>query len=218
MYQLLSYPLTEETPLYGDTPKVSFTPLKEMAKGHSCNTALVSFCNHSGTHIDAPLHFSKEGLSVTDFNIENYIFTKPFILHCPKSSAQMVTDQDVIPFQKQIENCDALLIKTGFSAHRENDTYRTHNPGISPSLAKYLMETFSNLKLVGIDCISVSSFQNREAGRETHRLFLDNNKRPMILLEDLNLEAVDIIETLYVIPLLLKGLDGAPATVFAKIN
>ena len=35
--------------------------------GDSCNTMHLSFPNHSGTHIDFPCHFDKDGKNLNDY-------------------------------------------------------------------------------------------------------------------------------------------------------
>ncbi len=219
-YKILSYPLEQETPLYGDTPKIQFVPLKSIAKGDSSNTTFVSFCTHSGTHIDVPLHFSSQGFSITDFTIEDFIFHSPFLLTCPKEPGTLVEINDILKYEEMLIKCDILLIRTLFSRFRGKEIYRTQNPGISSLLAKFIVDRFKNIRAIGIDSISISSYQHRPMGRETHQIFLerDSNYPPMIIIEDLYLENLNQLEKLFVIPLFLKGLDGSPVTVFAQIK
>lgn len=220
MYKLLSYSLDHETPLYGFTPKIQFAPLRSISKGDTSNTTLITLCTHSGTHIDAPLHFARQGRSITDFGIADFIFHSPLLIHCPKDPGSLVKVQDIMPYEKELSTCDILLIRTDFSRFRGQEIYRTHNPGLCPSLARYIISQFQNIRAIGIDTISVSSYQNRDLGKETHQIFLtdDKDKSSMILVEDLCLDGLDYIEKLFVIPLMLKGLDGSPATVFAQIS
>ena len=39
----------------------------QIFKGDSCNTLILSFPNHVGTHIDLPCHFDPNGKSLSDF-------------------------------------------------------------------------------------------------------------------------------------------------------
>ncbi len=220
MYLLLSYPLTERTPLYGDTPAVNFTPLKEIRKNDSCNTTYVSFCTHSGTHIDAPLHFSQNDRSVTDFSIQEYIFEKPLLIDCPKDPGTLITKENILPWEFQLLDCDLLLIRTGFSKFRGQDIYRTHNPGLSPCLAEHVVANCPNVRAIGLDSISVSSFQQRQIGRQTHQILLSqkDKKRSLLIIEDMKLpDDAKVFKKVFVIPTLLDGLDGAPTTVFAEL-
>ena len=46
-----------------DGPKM--TPLRRIAKGDAANVSLVTFGNHTGTHVDPPVHFI-EGAGTVD--------------------------------------------------------------------------------------------------------------------------------------------------------
>ena len=89
----------------------------------------------------------------------------------------------------------------------------------SPNFAVALRSCFPELRVLGFDSISLSSFAHRKIGREAHKTFLDHH-RPILLLEDMDLCMVDNIITLkqvIVAPLRVDGADGAPCTVFANI-
>jgi len=71
------------------------------------------------------------------------------------------------------------------------------------------------LKEVGIDWISISSYQNRLVGRNAHRAFLDPKGRnsPIAIIEDMDLSGnLSKLKQLFVFPLRLKSLDSAPCT------
>jgi kynurenine formamidase len=53
----LSYSLSENTPLFGNSKRLSLKADKRQQNGDSCNTMISSLPNHAGTHIDAPLTF-----------------------------------------------------------------------------------------------------------------------------------------------------------------
>ena len=57
---LLSYPLSIQTPIYGNGEKVIIDLDKQTKLGESCNTLRLAFSNHAGTHIDCPYHFSNQ--------------------------------------------------------------------------------------------------------------------------------------------------------------
>ena len=60
-YLYLSYFMDSNTPLYGGEKGINIKPLNQIKKGDSANTKLISFHNHSGTHIDYPNHFINGG-------------------------------------------------------------------------------------------------------------------------------------------------------------
>jgi kynurenine formamidase len=218
-YRLLSYPLNEKTPLYGDAKPLNITNERQIRKGNSCNTCMVSIFNHAGTHIDAPKHFVESGRSLSEYSINDFIFASPCVIECPKKDAELVLPEDL----KLTDNkCDILLVRTGFYRYRGEGRYRTHNPGISPEAAEWLRVKHPHIRAVGLDTISVSSFQNRDAGRKTHQIFLKNDGYPgdpMLLIEDLNLSGeIRNLKKVYAIPLFIEGVDSMSSTVVGFFN
>ena len=62
----LSYDLSAVDPLPHTIPPIKIEPYYEVQKD-GANVFLVTFANHSGTHVDAPHHVASHGLSLTDF-------------------------------------------------------------------------------------------------------------------------------------------------------
>src|SRR4026207_2016163 len=60
-------------PVYeGDAP-MKFDFLKDMRKGDGFTLSVLSLGAHSGTHIDAPMHFVREGASIDRLSLEPLI-------------------------------------------------------------------------------------------------------------------------------------------------
>ena len=217
-YILLSYPLSENTPLYGNTPPLEIMPDKSIINGESCNTSFLRIHNHSSTHVDAPNHFWDDGKRIADYNMDELSFHSPLVIDCPKSPREMINIKDLIGYKEKLSKCDILLLRTGFWKFRDKDIYRLENPGITPELADYIRSEFTNIRCVGLDSISVSSYPNRDIGRETHKIFLRKNKykgEPVLLLEDLDLskKGLDKLKTMLICPLMIENIDSAPCMV-----
>ena len=72
------------------------------------------------------------------------------------------------------------------------------------------------VQAIGMDWISVSSFENRELGRQAHRAFLnrDGEGHPVLIIEDMDLSAdLNGLREVWVAPLLVEGIDSAPCTI-----
>lgn len=193
-------------------------PDKNIMKGDSCNTSILKFHNHSGTHVDTPKHFWNEGRSIADYNIDDLIFSSPLVIDCPKSPKEMINIKDLTGFEKELGNCDILFLRTGFWKYRNKEIYRLENPGILPETADYIRSEFENIRCIGIDSISVSSYSNRELGRKAHSIFLKKNEytgEPVLLLEDLDLTRKDLdkLKTILICPLMIENIDSAPCMV-----
>lgn len=213
----LSHYLTNKTPLYGSTPAMKSETFTDLTKGDSSNTHIVQVHNHTGTHVDVAFHFRADGKKISDYPDQLWTFDRVMIADVPKLPDSMVSVDDIGRYESAIKNCDVLLIRTGHEKYRNDDpdTYRLHGPGIAPELALRL-RSHENLRAVGIDAISVTSFQHRQLGRETHRNFFspefpDN----FMLIEDMHLAGIPDIDQLIIEPYFWTGIDGSPVTILA---
>lgn len=217
-FRLLSYYLDRYTPLYGDTPAVKITYERQIKNGDSCNTAVITFQNHSGTHIDAPRHFFDSGRRISDFAIGDFVFCSPQVIDCPKRRNQLVMPGDL----KSLRKCDLLLIRTGFHRYRKRREYRLNNPGISPGAALLIRRRHPHIRAVGIDSISISAFKNRPRGRQAHKILLTEDHfpgRPVCLIEDMDLSGnLKNLKKVYVAPLYFKKIDSISCTVIGEIH
>ena len=220
-YLWLSYAISKNTPLYGGGKGLYSSRDNSLEAGDSCNTATWRFPNHLGTHVDAPRHFYDSGRTLDAIEPAFWVFSKIQLLEIsPQAGSNLVgTDQVLSRLSGEPE---LLLLKTGFCYRRQQREYWENNPGLEPGLAPALRERFPTLRAVGIDSISISSWQNRPLGREAHRAFLNPAQgRPLVLIEDMDLRRVKAgshISKIIVLPLLVKDADGAPCTVLAEIN
>ena len=233
---LFSYPLSKTTPFYGNSQSVSIRPSRSITAGDTANTSHLEFSNHSGTHIDAPYHFDEDGKKITDYTLDFWRCQKVLCIESPslpeaKEQLGILQFEDALEFvtegfKKTYEQensaleIEAILWKTGWCQRRGEDAYATAGPGIAAELAEYLREKFPNLRFLGFDLISLSSFANREAGREAHRAFLCH-ERPILPIEDMDLRNLpkkyDALQNLLISPLFIQEGDGAPVTVWAEI-
>ncbi len=221
-YILLSYVLQHDTPTYSRTPNLSTEPFQKIKDGHPCNTSLIHIHTHVGTHVDAPFHFSDAGKKITDYSIEELIFSHPLILNLPKNPAELITLEEIKHHQPSLHTCDIVLLQTGFWKYRDEERYRLQNPGIAPEVAEYIRTEFPNIRCVGIDSISVSSYRHRDLGRKTHEIFLKHKEYtsdPVLLVEDMDLSSNHLkrVAKVFVCPLFIKDLDGSPCTVLGAL-
>jgi len=89
-------------------------------------------------------------------------------------------------------------------------------PGIDPSLGILLRKEYPSIRAIGFDWISLSSYTNRELGREAHRIFLDPRKEgnPILVIEDMFLPwNMENLKQVLVAPLRVDGIDSSPCTI-----
>jgi len=204
----LSHIITKQTPLHGGKESVVLKSIKSISRGDSCNTMGFNLSNHSGTHVDAPLHFIEKGSSVTDYKAKDWIFEKIEIIEINNiEPGHIVSYKDI----NKAKDCDLLLIKTGFEKHRDSELYWEDSPGLDPKLANWIKSNCPSIKAVGVDFISISNLNNRELGRQAHRAFLGSN---IILIEDMKLSDIgNRVTSVIVLPLLVDKADASPCTV-----
>ena len=214
--EYLSYFISENTPLYGNGSGIKFLKDKEIVNGDSCNTMDIKFPNHAGTHIDLPYHFNQKGKTLNDYKPSFWCFNE---IHLLDISNDVTEKQIITPdlfYEIENKSLDLLLIKTGYGSHRGNNKYTLTPPGLSYQLPDFFRSNFPNLRCVGVDLISITSYANRAHGKKAHNTFLNPQKgEPIIIIEDMNLKISSKIKKVIVAPLLIDNADGTPCTVIA---
>ncbi len=210
----LSHTLDTKTPLYGGGSGINFIQEKSIENGDSCNTKLLQIPSHAGTHVDAPLHFVENGMAVEDYTPDEWFFSNPALIFLEPGKGELIKPDDINISRD--DKTDMILFCTPFEKFREKKIYWDENPGIAPEVADYLLEKCPDLKIIGMNFISISSFRHRDAGRMAHKAFLEKDIR---IIEDMHLLALkpgDIIEKVIVAPLRFQSGDGAPCSVIGR--
>lgn len=219
---LLSYPISEDTPIYGNGVPPQIKQDRRVENGDSCNTMQLNMSNHTGTHIDFPFHFDPKGKTICDYPVEFWLFDRIELIQFnePPMSGQIITKSDI----KQIVNpnfnalAEVVIIRTGWSQFRNKEKYWKTPPGIHSDVSDFLRNQFPTIKCLGMDLISISSFSNSMLGRESHRSFLNHN-HPILLIEDMDLNIIpkNGINNLLISPIYIKEADGSPCNVYCNI-
>ncbi len=219
--QYLSYILDSNTPTYGNRNSFKCEKKSDISKGDVANDSFISTTVHIGTHIDMPYHFFEDGQTIEDFHLDYFQFKNVlFIDFLPKN---LILQADLISLLKEVSNketFDLLIVKTGVCNKRDKDVFWKENYGFAPEVAEYLRVNFPNIRAIGFDSISVSSFAHRMIGREAHKAFL-NPKNPILLIEDMDLTALNTsskIKHISVVPMRIAKCDGLPCTIIAEVE
>jgi len=222
-YITLSYVLEETSPVHIGLKEPEMVRSNQIVDGKGYNTYLINVENHSGTHVDAPGHFLEDGRIISDYNLDELVFNSPIIVDIPKGPNELMKIWDVSKID--FNNADCILFRTGFEKFHENDPekYLTQNPGISPEVVYFIRKNLKNVRCIGIDCVSMSSYQNPQSGKEAHVNAFKKSKdfgEPLLLIEDMKLGNVKNgdLESIIVVPWQIKGIDSAPCTVVAKLK
>ena len=214
-YIYLSYFLDEKTPIYGGSKGIEIIDNSSIEKGDTANTKTLSFHNHSGTHIDFPNHFIQNGKKSDDYNANFWIFDNPYLIEVPVNEDELINlDQELL--NSIPSNTDFLIFNTGFYKLRNDIKFWKHNPGFSPEMAEKLKLQCPDLRVIAMDTISLTSFQNRKIGRIAHKKFLGDSN--LLIVEDIDLNELDSQpKKIMCFPLMVKGIDGSPVSIIAEI-
>jgi len=216
----LSYILDSKTPTYGNRNRFKQIKKSDILKGNIANDTSMSTTVHVGTHIDMPYHFYKDGQTIENYDADFWVFKKPLIIEIKQD--ELIVDKQLIKRLDNIEDIgyDILIVKTGICDIRSDRKFWEENYGFNGDIYDALIIKFPSIRVFGFDSISVSSFQHRMIGREAHQKFL-NPKRPILLLEDMDLRNIDeniAIREIIISPLRISNCDGLPCTVFGIID
>lgn len=216
----LSHILDNHTPTYGNRNKFNSVKKSDISNGDIANNTTIETTVHIGTHIDMPYHFFDDGQTIEDFSADFFCFKN--ILFLEIKPKELIIKDELLNELEKIQNkntYELLIVKTDICYKRGSQEFWESNYGFDPSIAEYLRINFLNIRVIGFDSISVSSFQNRMIGRKAHRAFL-NPKSPILLLEDMDLTKVDkntkFIQ-ITIAPLRIAKSDGLPCTVIGKL-
>jgi arylformamidase len=172
---------------------------------HEANVSFVHMSVHTGTHVDAPKHFFKEGKDVSEIPLEQLIGpAKVFHIH----NHNCITFREIrhLPIVKG----DRVLFKTRNSeANWARQPFMTDYVYLETNAALFLKNR--GVICIGVDYLSVSSGNNAE---EVHKILLENE---LLIIEGLNLANIDEgIYDMICLPLKIKDADGSPARVLLK--
>jgi arylformamidase len=219
----ISYPVTSGTPLYPGTPPLTQKSHRSIVNGDVSNHSLAGLSLHSGTHIDAPLHFCPHGAPVADVLGPENSYYPAYCWDIPRGIDQRITGNDLGSLDHPPHrDAQAILIRTGFCHIRGScpEDYAQKNPVIDPDIATFLRSAYPSLRLVGIDAISVANYLYKEQGQSCHREFLCGNP-PILILEDADL-ADDCLGqkpfTLTLFPVILDNIEATPVVAIAELS
>ena len=204
----------------------------EMPGGYYYASNRLEMAEHGGTHIDAPIHFAKGGLTLDQVPIERLVGAGVRIdvtAQCASDRDYLVTIQDFERWEAvhgRIQDRMILMLDTGFARFwpsrqqylgtelRGPEAVRAlHFPGLHPEAAAWLVRE-RKIKAVGIDTASIDYGQSTKF--ETHVALLSQNVPVFENLSDLrNLpnRGFGVIA----LPMKIAGGTGGPLRVIAVL-
>ncbi len=222
----LTHELYPEFPTYFGQPGFSMTPKFTYAE-HKFNLNEWSLNEHTGTHMDAPLHFSENGQSVAEVPVERLVVPLSVIDIREKAAGNadaVVTPDDIKAWTDANGSLPAggcVAMNSGWAAHVATDRFRNvgadekmHFPGFHIEATKMLLED-GNTVGMAVDTLSLDygpsgDFATHYAWLPTGRWGLENVA---------NLDAVPAAgATLVTGAPKMRGGTGGPCRLFALVQ
>jgi kynurenine formamidase/threonine dehydrogenase-like Zn-dependent dehydrogenase len=194
--------IRQEMVHYPGDPGVELKQTKHLDRGDPATVSQLSLGVHTGTHVDAPVHFIGGASGVDKFSIDVLIGPARVIEILDK---EVCTAQDLAAYD--IQAGERLLLRTSNSDRVwKVDAFIEDYAHLDTSAARMLAER--RVRMVGIDYLSIG---RGDEGPEVHRLLLEAG---VVIVEGLDLSRVKPgVYDVVCLPLKILGGDGAPARV-----
>jgi len=193
----ISVSIRERMPIYDANPGVRLERALSIPRGDTANVSRLELGVHTGTHLDAPLHFFENGADAASLPLEPLVglayVADATALHGP-------IDADSIRSCGIPDGAERVLLKTPNGRLWERDDFTRDFIRLDGAGARLIVER--GIRLIGLDYLSIGD-------AEAHRALLDAG---VLALEGLDLRHVAAgWYELLCLPLLVPGSDGAPA-------
>ena len=188
----------------GDGP-VKVERIRSMEKGERLNLSRLEMNAHTGTHLDAPVHFLRDGVGIDGIPLETLVGPARLV----SITGVREIGMDSLLNSGIPAGTRRLLIKTDNGRLLEKDEFDPDYAFITPDGARYLVQL--GIRLVGVDYFSIAQYGK---GDEVHRELLGAG---IAVIEGLDLREVPAGSyRLMAFPLRIRGADGAPARVILE--
>jgi len=188
-------------PQWPGDPSLSFERAKEQTKGDVCTLTRASMSAHTGTHMDAPLHFVPNAKTIDQMPIDATVGAAR-VIHIKDRTA--IHREELLPHG--IKQGERILFRTRNSDRDwQSLPFDEEFVYIARDGAEYLAEC--GVRAVGVDYLSVGGF--RVDSVETHVALLGKG---IWIMEGLRLAGIEAgYYELVCLPLKWTNCEGAPA-------
>ncbi len=207
----LTLTISQSIPTFPGSPKPQFIVWSTL-KEDGYNLELLFLSSHTGTHLDAPYHFVKNGAKIHQIPLDR-LLGNGILIKIKKGKNKAISKNDLISFERKNGNIpkhSSVFFHTEWQKNLKSDYYFTDNPGLSESATKYLIS--KEINLVGIDSPSIDLGKDKTFS--VHKILAKNN---ILIVENLsNLNKISSKQFDFIIlPLKLKDATGSPVRAIA---
>ncbi|WP_170086737.1 cyclase family protein [Kyrpidia spormannii] len=204
----LSMPIRRGMPVYPGDPQPDLQPAATLDKD-GFNVSHLHLGTHTGTHVDAPYHFSEGGARIDSLPLEWFVGTGLIIPVPGKRPRECICLEEVAPWVERAKPGQLVLFATGWWRKAGEADYVRH-PYVEVRVIEALLER--GVRVFGIDAMNIDP--TGETDYPVHRAITAAGG---IIIENLcNLNAVDFADPVIVVfPLRIEGADGSPVRAVA---
>lgn len=218
----LTHTLGPDFPTFAGTPQLEIETIYTFAND-GYNMSAWHIVEHTGTHMDAPLHFSADQYSADQIPIENLVV--PLVVVDIRAKAAenpdaQLTPDDLMAWEAQygpIPDGACVAMNSGWDQYVNSEMFRNadangvmHFPGFHPEAALFLLER--NVNGIAVDTLSLD--YGPSADFSTHYTWLPANRWGMECVANLSqLPAVGA--TIVAGGPKIQGATGGPSRVIA---
>lgn len=194
----ISVPIRSDMPIYAGDPDVELERASSIAEGGHANVSKLSMGVHTGTHVDAPVHFLEGAPGMESVSLDA-LCGPAVVVDGTRLDGDTIGQSDLESLDLP-EGAERIILKTRNSELWNQDAFTRDFLRLDGSGARYLISR--GVRTIGIDYLSVGD-------HEAHRELLGAGVVPV---EGLDLRKIAPgAYTLICLPLDLVGSDGAPA-------
>jgi arylformamidase len=205
----VSFPLTTNSVTWPGQPSTESQRISDMDSGAVSNVSVLRTSLHTGTHMDAPLHFFAQGADITQAPFE--VGMGPARVAWLKEGP--VTRAAIEAYEARTYPLGAderILFRTANSDRNwHQEAFNKDYLAVEVDAARYLATR--KLILIGVDYLSIAPFDNPV---DTHRTLLGAGTW---VIEGLDMRAVEEgVYEMAALPLKLEGGDASPIRVWLR--
>ena len=207
----LTHHLRNGMPVYPGDPSPSFESYSTLQKD-GVNLTKITMGSHTGTHVDAPRHFIRDGIGIDRIPL-NKLIGEAYVADLSKKPiGGGITSKDLRrELETEIASDDIVAIYTGCSEHWGDKSINRDYTYLTEDAADYLVS--KKVRAVGIDFLSVEKFKATE--HVVHKTLLGNG---IFIIESLSNALNQFVGQrilMICMPIKLRDGDGAPSRVVA---
>jgi arylformamidase len=193
----ISVPVQPGMVTYPGDPAVSLERVVAIADGGVCNLSRLDFGVHSGTHVDAPVHFIEGAPGAEELPLDPLVGEAVVV---DATALDGPIDAEALRSCSVPEGAERVLLKTRNGRLWAREEFTRDFIRLDGAGARWLVDR--GVRLIGLDYLSIGD-------QEAHRVLLGAGVVP--------LEGIDLRDVepgwyeLLCLPLKVVGADGAPA-------